>query len=75
MGKQILSVLAGLITALLLIILFEGISSMIFPAPSGIDFSDPEALRAYIEGLPLGSKLWVIIGHIVGAFGGGLVAG
>ena len=58
----ILSIVAGGMT----IGAIEMISHNLYPAPTGIDFKDPEQLKSYVSELPLGAKLWVLAAWVVG---------
>lgn len=47
---------------------------VLWPMPPGTDFSNPEAMAAYIATLPVTALLWVIGAHLGQAFCGGWVA-
>jgi len=69
-----LAVVAGAVVAVGLIALVESVGHRVYPLPAGIDWSNPEQVRAYVNGLPVGALVFVLAGWIVGAFVGGLVA-
>lgn len=78
--KSIFAVLLGLCFAFVLIVLSQMIGHSIYPIPEefkNIDFSDP-ANRAQLEALmlaaPTGSLILVLIGYMLAAFGGGMLA-
>jgi len=48
-------------------------SSTLFPAPVGLDFSNMESLRVYMEQLPLSCFLVMMLGHGIGAFLAGFI--
>ena len=75
MLRQVAAVLIGiLIGSALNMGLIELNSSVLFPAPEGLDLSDPDQFNAYIAGLPTLAFLVVLVAHLGQAFVGGLVA-
>lgn len=70
---KILPTLSGLATAVIVIMAMEFLSSKIYPPPSGIDFQDPVALKAYVNSLPVTAFLLLLTGYALAAFLGGLV--
>jgi hypothetical protein len=73
-GRSVLAVLAGLIAGSVLIAAIEGVSSLIYPLPSGLDPNDYDALRRYVDELPVGAFLFVLAAWAVGSFAGGWIA-
>jgi hypothetical protein len=69
-----LAVVAGAVVAFSTVALIESIGHRVYPMPAGLDWSKPEQVRAYVDGLPLGALLFVLGGWIVAALVGGLVA-
>jgi len=69
-----LAVVVGAVVAVGLISLIESIGHRVYPVPAGIDWSNNEQVRAFVDGLPVGALLFVLAGWIVGAFVGGVVA-
>lgn len=65
---------AGLMTAMLLVWLIELIGHAVYPPPIDIDFSDPEAVRAYTADLPVAAVLFVGVSWVIGTFVGVSVA-
>lgn len=74
MGRNILAVVAGLITGMILIAAIEYVGHQIYPLPEGLDMHDPDAIRAYLETAPTGSLWMVILAYAIGAFDAGLVS-
>lgn len=74
MLRKILGIIAGVITAGVVIMIMEMISHSMYPMPEGLELTDTEALRAHIESLPMGAYLMLILGYVLGAFSGGLVS-
>lgn len=73
MMKNILGVLAGIISAFILIFLVEKVGHSIFPVAENIDFGDKEAMKKIIDTMSFGALLTVIIAYAIGSFGGGFV--
>jgi hypothetical protein len=73
-GRSILAVLAGSIVAGVLIAAVEAVSSSVYPLPPGVDHHDYESLRQYVEQLPLGAFLLVLVAWAIGTFAGAWVA-
>jgi hypothetical protein len=77
MGKflrSLLAVVLGLIAAGLVIAAVEGIDSVVFPLPAGVDPSNRESLAAAMADVPVGALLLVLLGWCVGTFAGAWVA-
>lgn len=72
--RAVLAVVAGIIVAMVLIAIIESIGLSLHPAPPGADPSDPEAMRAYVAGLPARALLLVLAAWLIGAYVGGVVA-
>jgi MFS family permease len=75
MGKRILAVIAGLISAFVLIALIQYVSFLVYPPPEGFDYKNEEAMRQLIQSMPVGAFGMLILAYAVGSFVGGLVAG
>ena len=67
-------VFAGFVVASLVMMLFEYINSLFFPLPEGLDWRDPEAVKAVTASLPWTAYILVFLGWIVGSFKGGSAA-
>ena len=72
--KQVIAVLAAVIAGFVALAAVTFLSSMIYPAPEGLDVNDAEAMRAYVESVPIGGKLIVLASWVIGAFVAGFVA-
>jgi hypothetical protein len=73
MLKNVSAILFGLITGFVIIRLVEFINHSLYPPPLDL-FTDKDAIKAYVEQLPIGAKLMVIAGWALGSFGGAYVA-
>jgi hypothetical protein len=49
MGRNILSVIAGVVAGFVLILVFETIGHLIAPLPEGIDVSSPESIKTNMD--------------------------
>ena len=74
MLKNVLSVIAGLVTGMITISLIHMVSGMIYPMPQGINPSNIEAFNEWLKTMPTGAFILVLFAHSFGAFDGGLVA-
>src|SRR5690554_5497092 len=72
--RVVVAALVGVMTALVLVGVIESIGHRVYPTPEGIDLADPEQLRRYVDGLPVGAFLIVLASWVVATFVGGLVA-
>ena len=59
MGKNIVAGVAGVVIAGVLVWLVEMIGHSVYPPPPGLDFADPDAMRAYVGTMPTGAFLFV----------------
>jgi hypothetical protein len=66
-------VIAGLLTAFIIMTLFEYINSFIFPLPVGTNINDIYQLHAFTASLPWTAYILVLLGWIAAAFKAGCV--
>jgi len=74
MGKNIAAGVAGVIVAFFVVWLVEKIGHSVYPLPPDLNFADKEAMRAYIDTVPLGALLFVAGAWFLGALGGTVTA-
>jgi cytochrome c biogenesis protein CcdA len=74
MIRIILGIVAGLVAAVVTVMLVEMAGHLIFPPPDGVDVSDPEQLAAIMQDIPLGAKIAVLVAWAAGIIVGGAVA-
>ncbi len=74
MGKNIAAGIAGVVIAGLLVWLVEMLGHAVYPPPTDLNFADPDAMRAYIDMLPLGALLFVAAAWFIGTLGGTFAA-
>jgi hypothetical protein len=74
MWKNIGAGIVGIIIAGLLVWLVEMLGHTVYPPPTDLNFADPDAMRAYIDMLPLGALLFVAAAWFIGTLGGTFAA-
>lgn len=74
MGRTILGILAGMVTAWLLIMVGQFAGGMLYPPPPGMDLTQPDQLAAFIAQAPPAAMVLVVASWVLGAFAGGWVA-
>ena len=70
MGKNIGAGIAGVVIAGLLVWLVEMLGHTVYPPPTDLNFADPDAMRTYIDALPVGALLFVAAAWFIGTLGG-----
>lgn len=66
-------VIAGLLTAFVIMMVFEFVNSFFYSLPEGLDTMDNAALQAFTATLPWTAYILVFLGWVVGAFVAGYV--
>jgi len=74
MGKNIAAGVSGTLVAVGLVWIIEIAGHTIYPPPPDLDFTDSDAVRIYVAGLPLGAFLFLGAAWFIGTLGGTLVA-
>ncbi len=72
--KNVLSVLGALCAALLVIFITEMVSHKLYPEPAGFDIKNKQMVSDYINNLPLGAFMMLILGWFLGAIAAGSTA-
>ncbi|GMV60719.1 MAG: hypothetical protein AMXMBFR72_38050 [Betaproteobacteria bacterium] len=72
--RSVLAVVVGVVVAFALVAAIETAGHAVYPVPKGLDFTNREQVRAYIQALPLGALMFVLAAWTVAPFGGGAVA-
>jgi hypothetical protein len=75
MLKNILSVVAGIMVAFMLIAGIEMLSHQIYSLPKNIDPNDKELMKNFMSEIPIGALIMILVAYMVGAFGGGIITG
>ena len=66
--RRFLGVLVGFIVGVIVVALIEGISLKAHPFPSDLNPDDQEAMRTFMEGLPMKTFVLVLVAHGAGSF-------
>ncbi len=74
MGRTILGAVAGLVTAVLTIMLVELLGQAVYPPPPGLDPKVTADMAQIIAMQPFAALLFVVAAWTIGAFDGGFVA-
>ena len=74
MGRTILGAVAGLVTAVLTIMLVELLGQAVYPPPPGLDPKVTADMAQIIAMQPFAAWLFVVAAWTIGAFDGGFVA-
>ena len=80
MLRNIIAVIVGLLTGMIVHMALLFLNTTIFPLPEGISMMDPEASKdpafiAYVANMPAMGYIGVMIAHLSQTFIGGLVVG
>ncbi len=74
LGRSILAVVAGAVTAFVLIIAVQQVSRLVYTPPADLDPRNREAMAAYMATMPVGAFLFVLASYAIGTFGGAWLA-
>ena len=74
MLRNALSVIAGLVSAVAIMMACEYTNSQLHPFPEGMNTQDLEAVRTFAGTMPLQALMLVAFGWAAGSFVGGFVA-
>lgn len=72
--RTAVGVVAGIVTAWLVIVLSQLLSAALYPPPPGTDLTDPAVLADFINAAPVTAMACVIAGYALAALLGGWVA-
>ena len=67
MKRNIISVVVGLVSAIVVFVIAETINSSLHPTPQTLDYNDSIAVKAFYDNQPLSLWLLVLVGWIVGS--------
>jgi len=74
MLRNAISVIAGLVSAVAIMMACEYTNAQLFPFPEGMNTQDIESVRTFASTMPLQALLLVAFGWMAGSFVGGYVA-
>ncbi len=69
--NRFLAILAGLISASVVMILIEMLGHQLYPPPANIN--DPEIMKAFMANMPLWAFVFILVAYFLGSIAGGLV--
>jgi carbon monoxide dehydrogenase subunit G len=72
--KLVGAAIGGILAGAIVIMLIEGISSMVHPMPEGLKVDDLEGMKAFVASLPPSAFLFVLLAWSLGLFTAGYVA-
>ncbi len=61
-GNKMIAVVAGMVAAVLVVVIFDGLNHLVYPPPSGFNFEDKIALKTYIFAAPLVAQIIFLLG-------------
>lgn len=67
MKRNIISVVVGLFSAIIIFVIAETVNSALHPAPQNLDYNDSIAVKTFYENQPLTLWLLVLVGWIIGS--------
>lgn len=67
MKRNILSVVIGLASAVVVFLIAETINGLLHPAPTTLDYKDSVAIKTFYQNQPISLWLLVLIGWIIGS--------
>ena len=74
MLRTLLAVVAGVITAMLLMLALEAAGLMLFPPPAGLQINNEADLALLVEMSSTSKKAWVVFGWALASLAGGWIA-
>ncbi len=74
MGRAIVAVVAGVVTAFLVILAVEFVGHLVVPVPGAPSINDAARMRDYLATLPVSAYAFVLLAYFAGCLVGGRVA-
>lgn len=72
--KRITSVLIGVLSAMIVLMIMETLSAKLFPLPAGTDLKDPNAVIAAMKNMPMTALLFQLLSYFIASLVGGIVS-
>lgn len=72
--KSLLAILVGMVTAMIVIIAIQALSTSLHPMPEGVSPDDAEAMADYIGSLPVMAFVLVLISYFIATLDGVMLA-
>ena len=74
MIRMILGTVVGVTVAFVTVLVMQKIGHLVFPPPADFDVNDTEALRTYVDSMPVGAFAFVLASYVIGTFDGVFIA-
>jgi hypothetical protein len=75
MVRAIIGVIAGVVSAFVVILVIEALGALFAPAGVAPSLKDEAAMRVYLAALPLSAHVVLLAAYLFGSMAGGVVAG
>ena len=75
MGRAIVAVISGVVSAFVVILLVEAVGAMVAPAGVAPDIRDTARMRDYLATLPWSASAFVLAAYVAGSAAGAWIAG
>ncbi|MXO67932.1 hypothetical protein GRI72_03680 [Altererythrobacter marinus] len=72
--RNVVATIAGIVVAVTVVFVIEGIGHALFPPPPGLDLAAAEDRERLMELIPTGAKVAVVAGWFLGALAGACTA-
>jgi len=72
--KSLLAILVGMVTAMLLILVIQLISSKMYPLPEGLSPENAQAMSEWVMSLPISAFILLLASYFVATFDGVMLA-
>jgi len=73
MVRKIISLVLGLVSAVIIFIISEKLNAVMYPFPKSLNFTDTQVVKEYFNNQPFAFWLIVLIGWSIGSFICGLI--
>lgn len=73
--KNFLITLGALFASMLVIMLVQLLSGLVYPPPTGLDFQNEVEVARWANSMPVGAYLMVMLAYVLGSFTGGWIVG
>lgn len=74
MGEKLIAIVAGMVAAVIGLVIFEGINNLVYPLPAGFNYNNSEMLKSFHFNAPVISKIITVFGYSFSGVAGGFVA-
>lgn len=73
MGRKILALVVGLITAWAVILIVEMVATRVWHTPNNLEYMTRAEMSTYFASMPVAAYVVVLIGYLLGSFAGGFI--